>query len=425
MSMLSGSSANTGQVQAKLVKRKQRDRSTKDIEEMLTKKLEGLIPDATILFTDHRGGQMMGMSGGAAININITGYDLDVAAEFAGRVKAVVESVEGTREVRVDREEGMPEYRFVIDRDKASNLGLNMIQIANTIKTSVKGVVASRFRNKGYEYDIFVRLREDDRKTLSDIENIMITSMTGRQISLSNVVKVHESVGPQKIARKAQKRILTVLGGLSSGKDLRSAVSDIKEKLKDVVIPNGFTLEFAGQQEEMVKSFKDLLMALMLAVLLVYLVMASQFESLLDPFIIMFTVPLSLIGVVWMLFLTGTVFNVVVFIGVIMLAGIVVNNGIVLISYINMLRERGMSVRDAVLEGGRTRLRPILMTTLTTLLALFPLAIGLGEGSELSAPIARSVIGGLLVSSIFTLVFIPTLYTVFEGRRSRNKSVEE
>ncbi len=420
MSMMSGSGSNSGQVIAKLVDRKKRKRSTIEIIDDLRKKLAGRIPDTTVLFTDEESSHFMGMSGGAAIRINITGYDLAVGAEFANRVKDVVESVKGTKEVRVDREEGMPEYRFVIDRDKASGMGLNMIQIANAISTSVKGKVASRFRDAGHEYDIFVRLREEDRKTIEDIEGIMLTSMTGRQISLKNVVSIDESIGPLKINRKAQKRIITVLAGLA-GKDLGSVVKEIRRKLKDVVVPEGFALEFGGQQEEMVKSFKDLGLAFLLAILLVYLVMASQFESLLDPFIIMFSVPLSLIGVVWMLFLTGSIFNVVVFIGVIMLAGIVVNNGIVLISYINILRERGMSVRDAVLEGGKTRLRPILMTTLTTILAMLPLAIGMGEGSELSSPIARAVIGGLIISSLLTLVFTPTLYAIFEERRKRRR----
>ena len=419
MSMMGGSNTNTGSMRVNLVERNKRKRSSKQIVDDLRAKLAGKIPDAEILFNQISGGAMMGMGGGSAIQITISGYDLNEGALLAQKVADAVRSVKGTNEVRIDREEGLSEYRFIVDRDKASVLGLSMAQIANSIGTNVKGTVASMFREGGHEYNIFVRLREEDRKLLEDVENISMTSMTGRQIALKNVVSVEESVGPINISRKSQKRIITVLAGLSGTKDLGSAVKEIRSKLKDIVIPKDFKVEFAGRQEEMANSFRDLALAFILAALLVYLVMASQFESLLDPFIIMFSVPLSLIGVIWMLFLTGSIFNVVVFIGVIMLAGIVVNNGIVLVSYTNILRERGMPLREAVLEGGRTRLRPILMTTLTTILGLIPMATGIGEGSELVAPIARAVIGGLSISTIFTLVFMPTLYTVFEERIKR------
>lgn len=422
MSMMGGSNTNTGSLRVNLVERNKRKRSSKQIVDDLRAKLAGRIPDAEILFNQASGGAMMGMGGGSAIQITVSGYDLDEGARLAQKIADAVKSVKGTNEVRIDREEGLSEYRFIVDRDKASVLGLSMAQIANSIGTNVKGTVASMFREGGHEYNIFVRLREEDRKSLEDVENIGITSMTGRQIALKNVVSVEESVGPISISRKSQKRIITVLAGLSGTKDLGTAVKEIRRKLKDIVIPKDFKVEFSGQQEEMANSFRDLALAFLLAALLVYLVMASQFESLLDPFIIIFSVPLSLIGVIWMLFLTGSIFNVVVFIGVIMLSGIVVNNGIVLVSYTNILRERGMPLREAVLEAGRTRLRPILMTTLTTILGLIPLAIGIGEGGELVAPIARTVIGGLGISTVFTLVFMPTMYTIFEERIKRKSN---
>jgi HAE1 family hydrophobic/amphiphilic exporter-1 len=251
---------------------------------------------------------------------------------------------------------------------------------------------------------------------LSDLENAFVTNPLGKQVRLTNIARVEERLGPVKIERKNQQRIIKVMANLS-GRDLGSAIKEAREHFKKLKVPEGFFLEFGGEREEQEKAFRLLTIALLLGIALVYMVMASQFESFRDPFIILFSIPFAMIGVVWAMLITRQIFTIDTFIGLIMLVGIVVNNAIILISYINILRARGLSVREAVTLGGRTRLRPVLMTTTTTVLALLPLALSTGEGHEFWRPFGIALIGGLLVSTLVTLVFVPTLYSIFEERR--------
>ncbi len=326
--------------------------------------------------------------------------------------------VEGVTDVEISRKEGKPELQIVVDREKASRLGLNVSAIGNTIKNLVSGKKATQYRERGREYDISVRLREEDRSQIEDLEKIFVISPSGKQIRLSNVASIREEIGPVKIERRDQQRIIKVMGNIY-GRDLGSIVREAKEKLERLIIPTGFFIKFSGEREEQEKSFKNLLFALILGVILVYMVMASQFESLRDPFIILFSLPFAMIGVIWALLITNQIFTVDAFIGLIMLVGIVVNNAIVLISYINILRRRGYTVREAVTIGGRTRLRPVLMTTITTVFGLLPLALLRGEGSEFWRPFGITIIGGLIVSTLITLIFIPTLYSIFEERHRK------
>jgi len=271
---------------------------------------------------------------------------------------------------------------------------------------------------------VLVRLREEDRKTHEDVYNISIASPMMEQVSLKNIASLKIADGPVTINRKKQERIVTVTADLK-GRDLGGVTRDVKARLKSLAIPPGFIVSIGGSSQELMSSFRWLGLALLGAVFLVYAVMASLFESLLDPFIIMFTFPLAIIGVVWLFFFTGTVFSIIAFVGVIMLAGIVVNNAIVMVDYINQLREGGMELREAVVLGGRTRLRPILMTALTTILAMVPLAMGVGAGAEMRYPMARAVVGGLTTSTILTLLLVPVLYTIFENFADRRKKRRE
>jgi HAE1 family hydrophobic/amphiphilic exporter-1 len=292
-------------------------------------------------------------------------------------------------------------------------LGLTVNNVASSIRTSVGGTQAAFFRQAGNEYPIVVRLREEDRQRVEDINDLLINTPQGQVLQAKNVVGVKLQTGPTEIQRKNQERILRV--SAEPQVPLSEAVAAVNSKLGDIRTSPDFTVSFGSEVEQQAQAFKQLQGVLILAILLVYAVMASQYESLRDPFIIMFSVPLAAIGVVLALKLTGTTFSLQAYIGVIMLAGIVVSNAILLVDYTNVLRRRdGVPLREAVELGGRTRLRPILMTTLCTILGLVPMSLGIGEGAELQAPLARVVIGGLLTSTLITLVFVPTVYTLFE-----------
>jgi HAE1 family hydrophobic/amphiphilic exporter-1 len=314
----------------------------------------------------------------------------------------------------------MPEMLVSVDRAKATSMGLAVSEVADTLETAVGGTRASMFREEGDEYDILVRLKEEDRLTASQVGEVPIMLPDGRSVTAQSVVRMRRQEGPLEITRSDQERIIVVSGTIAD-RDLGSIVADLKIALDKIDRPSGYELRFGAEYEEQQKAFREMTFAALLALVLVYMVMASQFESLRDPFIILFSIPLAFIGVVLMLILTNTTFNSQGFLGVIVLGGIVVNNAIVLIDYTGLLRrEHNYSLRDAVITAGTRRLRPILMTTVTTVLGLAPMALGLGEGGELQAPMARVVIGGLSVSTLITLVFIPVIYTLLEQRAERS-----
>ena len=285
--------------------------------------------------------------------------------------------------------------------------------MAATLRTNVAGTTAAQFRDRGYEYPIVVRLREEERQSVQDVDNVMIATPSGRVMEAKNLLRVDVQTGPVQIERKNQERIARVNAEIETS--LSEAMRAVQARIPSMAIPRDFSVGFGAEVEEQAKAFNQLQLMLVLALILTYAVMAAQYESMRDPFIIMFSVPLAAIGVVLALLLTGTTFSIQAYIGVIMLAGIVVSNAILLVDYTNILRRRdGLGLREAVELAGRTRLRPILMTSLATMLGLLPLALAYGEGSEIQAPLARVVIGGLLTSTLITLVFVPVVYTLFE-----------
>lgn len=349
------------------------------------------------------------------VEIEVSGYDLEhlkrVSSEIARRLGASSRFAD----VKSTMEGGHPEIQIVFDRERAAALGLAVYQVAERVVDKVRGEVATRYSLHDRKIDVLVRAREEDRGSVQKIRQLVVNPESDRPVTLEAVADIVVDTGPSEIRRIDQERVALVTANLRYG-DLGAASQEINSIISQIPKPSGLSVRLAGQSEEMAVSFRSLIFALLLAVFLVYLVMASQFESFLHPFVILFTIPLALIGVVLALGITGSTISVVVFIGAILLAGIVVNNAIVLIDFINKLRARGMSKLEAIMEGGKLRLRPILMTTITTALGLLPLALGFGKGAEIRAPMAITVIGGLLVSTLLTLVVIPVVYSVLDRK---------
>ncbi len=404
-----GTTDSTAKVEIRLVSVSQRNRSENEIRNAVRAAVTD-VPGVIFNFTEQDQG--MGM-GGSQIAIEAYGYDFDQAKDFSLMIKKAITGIPGLKDAEISREEGLPELVIDVNRDKASKMGLNASYIANVIKSNIAGTVASIYRREGKEYDIFVRLREEDRKTLDDIKGLLVNTPVGPTVPLGNLIEVTSLTGPSDITRKKQERV-TYINCKAEGRDLNSVVRDIQAKIDALPKPRNFHVQIAGAYKDMQESFQDLALSLLLAIVLIYIIMAAQFESYAYPFVIMFSVPTLIFGVMVFLFLTGTTFNVVSFMGILMLSGIVVNNAIVYVDYTNILKARGMSTHEALVEAGRKRLRPILMTTFTTILALIPMSLGIGEGAELSAPLARTVMGGMSSSFIFTLLFIPTVYSLFE-----------
>ena len=357
-------------------------------------------------------------AGGDAIQIDIRGYDFETAEDLARRVQDLCLTVEGVTDAKLSRDIGMPENRVIIDREKAGKMKVDVNTIANCLRLGLAGTQANYFRENGYEYKILVKVKDAKYMSTDSLLDLTVRNGDGENVALRNFLTTEKVLGPVTIERKNQQRNLTVSANLYD-RDLGSAVEEMQEKIKTLYpLPADFTISFSGDYEDQQETFHELGMAFALALVLVYMVMACQFESLIDPLIVMFSVPLAAIGVILMLFLTYTTFNIQSFIGCVMLAGIVVNNAILLVDTANLLRRRDkLPLAVAIRETGRRRLRPILMTTLTTVLGLVPLALGLGEGGESQAPLARAVIGGLTSSTLITLFFIPTLYAGWEGWR--------
>lgn len=415
------SGGHQGNITVKLPPRSQRDRSSEEIANHLRKKLQNI--PGTVIRT-RAGGGMFFMRGGGdeeKVQVEIRGFDLETSEVLAGQVRGIIEKVPGITDIRLSRDMGRPEELLVIDRQKAADMKLSVRQIGETLETVLSGNQASTFREGGDEFRILVKVKDAENLTMEEILNLTLTNSDGQQISLRNVVEVKPRSGPQSIERRDRERVLTISAEIEN-RDLSTVLAEIRAGIKRIPIPRNFEVNFTGDFEEQQKAFAELLLSITLAILLVYMVMAMQYESLRDPFIVMFSVPLAVIGVVWMLLLTGTTFNMQSYIGCIMLGGIVVNNAILLVDHTNLLRRRdGMSVRQAIEEAGRRRLRPILMTALTTMLAMLPLAIGIKEGSEAQAPMARAVVGGLLSSTLITLIIVPIVYSLFEGLREKRK----
>ncbi len=398
---------------ARLCDPQERERDMFEIGDELRKDLQDLPEIYRYTVTPGGGGMGMG-SGGTSLEMNVLGYNLENTEKVAGKIADIMRNTEGLRDVKLSREDYMPQFQVMFDRSKLAMNGLNMTSAATVVRNRINGVTASYFREDGEEYDIVVRNDVAFRTTVEDINNILLYNQQGKGIRLSEVGTVIESFAPPSIEHLDRERVIKVTGTVFK-RSLGDIAADVNAEVAKIDMPQDIAVELSGSIEEQQESFADMFTLLALVVLLTYIVMAAQFESFRDPFIIMFSLPFAFSGVFLALWLTGTTLSLIALIGAVMLVGIVVKNGIVLIDYINLNKERGSTVKRAVISGGKSRLRPVLMTTLTTILGMFPMALGIGEGSEIWQPMGIAIIGGLTLSTILTLIVIPSIYTSFHA----------
>jgi HAE1 family hydrophobic/amphiphilic exporter-1 len=402
---------------ARLKDREERQIKENDVLKSMIREKLPEIEGMEFKFMDMGGG----MGGSAhAIDIKLSGDDFEELRTWSERIAAAISDIEGLTGVDTSMREAKPEAHIVIDREKAGGYGLTVGQVANTIKTATLGTVATRFRSEGEELDVRVRYLDRFRDSQDALRQILVPLPRGGSIPLAQIATIEDGYGPVQIVRADQARTVSVYADVE-GTDLRTAMSAVSKAIEPIEaqLPQGYNIDFGGQYEDMMSAFGQLLAALVLAIMMVYMVMAAQFESFSHPFSIMFTMPLAFVGVIWAFLLTGTTLSVPTFLGVIMLAGIVVNNGIVLVDYVNQLRRQGMDIISAALEGSATRLRPVLITSLTTMGAMVPMAISTKEGGETMAPLALTIIGGLGAATVFTLVVVPVVYTLVDAASAR------
>ncbi|MCX5703668.1 MAG: efflux RND transporter permease subunit, partial [Candidatus Omnitrophica bacterium] len=412
------SGSNIMTVGAKLEKAGQRSRSVKEIAASIRPKIAGLLGVKKVDIQAGSPFSRLLFGGGKPISVEIVGHDLEATDAVAYKLKAEVSKIKGVVDIVISRELGRPELQIEVDRIKASALGLSMTEITNTLRTYFYGEAATKYREAGDEYDVFVRLKDSDRASIKDIGQIPFISATGKIVRLNNVAKIVHKTGPIEIERQNQERIIKVEAN-TFRRSLGEVAQDIRVIIANIKLPPETTINLGSDVEEQAKSFRDLLLLFLLGGILVYMVMAAQFESYLDPFIVMFSVPFAFTGAAFGLFFGGVTLSVISFLGIVMLVGIVVNNAIVLVDYINILRGRGLSMYEAITVGGANRLRPVLMTTITTLFGMLPLALSKGEGSELWRPLGVSMIGGLSTSTLITLVLVPVVYAILKGRKAK------
>ncbi|MGE3180600.1 MAG: efflux RND transporter permease subunit [Phycisphaerae bacterium] len=400
-------------VRISLVPAAARARGNLDVAEDLRQRLEGRIPGMEIRVRAPQGQFLLDrlLGGAEGVSVDIRGYDLVTLDALAARVAEAIRGVHGITDIDISREAGVPQEELSINREKAADLGLTVRDIAEALETAIAGTEAGEYRSEGDSHRILVQLQNAERMSIDQVLDLTLRTSSGEQVALRNVVTTTDSRGPIRIDRKDQQRVTTVSANIAK-RDLGAVAADIQSALRGIARPAGYDFSLAGNYEEQQESFQELLMTLAMALLLVYMVLACQYESFRDPLVLMLTVPMAAIGVLVTLFLTDTTLNVQSYIGCIMLGGIVVNNAILLVDQAGQLRAGGMPTRDAAVEAGRRRLRPILMTTTTTILGLLPLALGIGEGADAQAPLARAVIGGLAVSTLITLVLVPAVYSL-------------
>jgi multidrug efflux pump subunit AcrB len=417
------SGPHIGTVQVMLVDQSERNRSSEAIARSLREKLRSIPGTFINVYTGGLVSRIMTFGSDDPIDVEILGFDLNKGTFLAKEVEQILRGVRGLTDIQVGREEGLPEYQVRIRQDRAATMGLTTSRVADIVKTAIEGNESSIYVDPitGREHNVRVRLSELDRSKMEDLRRLPIPVQGGKVVPLGNVAELVQILSPTQIERKYQQRIVHVTAN-TSGRDLGSIAQEIEKKISQMKIPEGFTASLKGARLEQQEAFRMLLFALILAVVLIYMVLASQFGSLLHPFLIMFSVPLGFIGVVWALFVTGNTLSVISFIGIIMMVGVVVSNAIILVDYINRLRGEGVELREAIVRAGRIRLRPILMTSLCTIFGLIPMALGIGEGAEANASLAIAVIGGLAVSTFLTLVFVPTLYMIAESWRTSRRT---
>jgi HAE1 family hydrophobic/amphiphilic exporter-1 len=414
-----GSSTASGEVRLSLSPAAQRQRSNTEVAAELRERLEGVIPGMKIRVRAPQGQFLLEriLASEQGVTVEVRGFDLDTLDLLARQVVEHIGDVAGITDVELSREAGLPQREIRVDRAKIADLGLTVRDVTEVIETAVAGARAGEYRVEGNSYRILVQLEAAEKRSLDEILDLTLGTPGGEQVALRNLVSTRAGSGPVTIQRKDQQRLVTVTANVA-GRDLGSVAADVQARLAEIPRPIGYDLLVAGNFEEQQKAFDELVVSLLLALLLVYMVLASQYESFGDPLVVMLSVPVATVGVLVTLFLTDTTLNLQSAIGCIMLAGIVVNNAILLVDQTGKLRRAGYATHDALIEAGRRRLRPVLMTTLTTILALLPLALGIGEGADAQAPLARAVLGGLTASTLITLVLVPAVYSLFHGGRT-------
>ena len=373
------------------------------------------------------GGQEGSMGGETSVNIEIYGFDFAQTDAVANEIARRMRNVKGCSQVNISREDYIPEYQIDFDREKLAINGLNVTTASMYLRNRVNGSTASKYREDGDEYDIKVRYAPEFRESVEDLENILIYNNEGKGIRIRDLGKVVERMTPPTIERKDRERVITVSAVAGKGAALSDLVAAARNELKQMDIPSDVSWQLGGTFEDQQDTFTDLGILMVLIIILVFIVMAAQFESLVDPFVIMFSIPFAFTGIVLGLAVTQTPLGVMALIGVIMLMGIVVKNGIVLIDYTILCRERGMGIITSVVTAGKSRLRPVLMTTLTTVLGMIPMAVGTGEGSEMWRSMGMTVAWGLSVSTLITLIIVPTVYAVFaaNGVKRRRRKIRK
>jgi len=412
---------HVGYASLKLVKKTLRDISTEEIGRRVADEIKSW-PSVVKLSVDTGALIDRVLLGGAKpISVEILGHDIDETNKLAAQIKEIVVETRGSKDVTISRDPGKPELSIRVDRQKAASLGLNITDIVQSLRTLFYGKEATKYHEMDEDYDIFMRLSPAQRRSIEDVRSATVTTPSGRKIHLDTIADVVQKLTPVQIDRKDQERIVKVEAD-TYGRSLGEVMADIERRInKEVEIPPDVRIKYGGMVKEQRESFRDMTMLLLMGIVLVYMVMASQFESLKHPFVVMFSVPFAFVGVLVFLAMTGTTLNIMSFIGVVMLMGIVVNNAIVLIDYTNILRARGLGLMEAVIGAGERRLRPVLITTLTTIFGMTPLALSRGEGSEVWVPLGLTVIGGLLLSSLVTLILVPIIYTMVEARAERRR----
>ena len=408
-----GSAQAQGEIRLSLTPAAERTRSNAQIAEDLRRRLDGSVPGMKIRTRAPQGQFLLEriLAGEEGVTVEVRGFDLDTLALLAQRVADAIADVPGVTDVDVSREAGIPQQEIHVLRDKIADLGLKVRDVTEVIETAVAGSKAGEFRSEGNSYRILVQLEDAEKRSIDEILDLTLRTPGGEQVALRNLVTTETGRGPVIVERKDQQRLVSVTANVA-GRDIGSVAADVRARLADIPRPVGYDLNIAGNYEEQEKAFDELLVSLLLALVLVYMVLASQYESLRDPLVVMLSVPVAAVGVILTLILTDTTLNLQSAIGCIMLCGIAVNNAILLVDQTGQLRRAGMGMAEALGEAGRRRLRPILMTTLTTILALLPLAFGIGEGADAQAPLARAVLGGLAASTLITLVLIPVVYSL-------------
>jgi HAE1 family hydrophobic/amphiphilic exporter-1 len=414
-----GSSLARGEIRLSLAPAVERERSNVAIAEDLRNRLDGRVPGMKVRVRAPQGQFLLEriLASVEGVTVEVRGFDPDTLDLLARQVADGIGDVAGVTDVELSREAGVPQQEIRVDRAKVADLGLSVRDVTEVIETAVAGSRAGEYRVQGNSYRILVQLEDAEKRSLDEILDLTLRTPSGDLVALRNLVQTRTGRGPVTVERKDQQRLVTVTANVA-GRDLGSVAADIQGRLDRIPRPVGYDLLISGNFEEQQKAFDELLVSLLLALLLVYMVLASQYESLGDPLVVMLSVPVAAIGVLLTLFLTDTTLNLQSAIGCIMLGGIAVNNAILLVDQTGRLRRQGLDTADALLEAGRRRLRPVLMTTFTTILALLPLALGVGEGADAQAPLARAVVGGLTASTLITLVLIPAVYASFHGAAS-------